>query len=170
MPNVSLYHAPFSRLGEADLDLDRIRDLWRFPGKYIVSAVVAVGVLHLFLIRYSSEYTLKRRMNIVGRTTRMVEGQGVLTELVLEKYGSVRFRLIDQPEDGYFPNDLDGIIDEVYWSKLCGAGGPKFKGMKRPWWASKPLFQEQDRKSYELATKKFLKGKEQYAHLDDTIR
>ena len=152
------------------MDLNRIKDTWEVPGKYVVSAVVVLGLLYSILIRRSSEYVLKRRMKVVGTTAHVVEEQEILTEVVLQKYGSVRFRLIDDPKDGYFPDDSDAMVDVVYWLRLRGAGGLRYKGKRKPYWASKRLLPDEDAKSYELATRKFLEAKERNVQLDDTIR
>ena len=167
-------HAALSGLGDTDLDLDRIREMWGFPGRYIVSAVAVLGLLYSLLIGRSTEHALKRRMEVVGATTQVVEGQEILAEVVLERHGSVRFRLCDDPEDGYFPNDRDEIIDRVYWSRLRRAGGPRYRGKPKPYWKTELLSPETAPESYELATNKFLRAKEQNcntpAFLDQRIK
>lgn len=99
----------------------------------IASILPILGISIILLIRSNDYRNLKRKSTVVAvaytyrriteeehkkkskeESREVVLREKFLREVVLRpSWPNIKYRLTDSPEDGYFPNDSDGIIDLI---------------------------------------------------------
>ena len=142
--------------------------IWRYAYRYVLPVILVLCLAISFIRRGSLRGKLEIRELIRSR----VAEEMTLTEVVLVRSATSKFRLIDDPQDGIFPNDDDNLIDAIVWykRKISVSGHKRRWNPRQQKWRGNRLSPEEDSKAYEEGTRKFLLVKDQGLLVGDHVR
>jgi len=136
--------------------------------KYVCRYVLPTTLVFCLAIYFFRSGSLKGKCKIRELGRSRVAEEMTLTKVVLVNFNS-KFSLIDDPNDGIFPNDNDDLIDVIVWYKRKKVPSYQRRHWKYQWKANR-LSLEADSKAYEEGTRKFLLVKDQGLRVGDHVR